>query len=63
MISSLQSAEGDCGAYIGAIGERQAISRDGPDCPAGNRCPELPQFHTDEPSLKPASRFHSRCQE
>jgi len=29
MISSLQSAEGNCGAYIGAIGERQATSRNG----------------------------------
>jgi hypothetical protein len=24
MISSLRSAEGSCGAYIGAVGERQA---------------------------------------
>ena len=64
MISSLQSAEGNCGAYIGAISERQAISRRSTDdcAPAGNRCPELPQFHEDEPSLKPASRLHSRCQ-
>jgi hypothetical protein len=34
MISSLESAEGNSGAYIGAIGERQAISRDCPDCRA-----------------------------
>jgi hypothetical protein len=29
MILSLQGADGNCGAYIGAIGERQAISRNG----------------------------------
>src|SRR5213595_2909983 len=60
MISSLQSADGNCGAYIDAIGERQAISRIALIAPAGDRCPELPQFHKDEPSLKAASRIHSR---
>src|SRR6266446_5409320 len=63
MISSLQSAEGNCGAYIGAIGERQAIGRNAPDFPSRRSIPGLPQFHKDEPSLKPVSRFHSRCQE
>jgi hypothetical protein len=30
MISSSKSADGSCGAYIGAAGERQAIRRNAP---------------------------------
>src|ERR1700687_1051381 len=63
MISSLKSADGNCGAYIGGIGGRQAISRMLRIVRAGNRGPKLQQFHKDEPSLKQASRFRSRSQE
>src|ERR1700731_5294387 len=59
MISSLKSADRSCGAYIGAIGGRQAIRRNAVDRPAGHRRRELQQFHEDKPSLKPASRFRS----
>src|SRR5258706_1121997 len=62
MISSLKSADGSCGAYIGAIAQRQAIRQSAADCPAADRCPELQQFHEYEPCLKPTSRFHSASQ-
>jgi hypothetical protein len=62
MISSLKSVMGSCGAYIGAIAERQAIRPDAPDRPGSNQCLELRQIHKDEPSLKPTSRFHSPSQ-
>jgi hypothetical protein len=58
MISSLKSADGSCGAYIGAIGERQAILYR----PTGGSKPELQQFHEDEPFLQPASHFRSASQ-
>jgi hypothetical protein len=49
MISSLQSADGSCGAYIGAIAQRQAIRRNAEDGPAAERCLELQQFNEREP--------------
>jgi hypothetical protein len=63
MISSLKSTLfASCGAYIGAIGGRQAIRRNAADRPPGNRRRELQQFHEDEPCLKLASRFCSASQ-
>ena len=65
MISSLKSAGGSCGAYIGAAGERQAIRRATADrragMPATLQCPKLQQFHQDEPFLKRPSGLHSAC--
>src|SRR3977135_662366 len=49
MTSSLKSADGSCGAYIGAIGERQATNRKHRIVPAANRCCELQQFHEGDP--------------
>src|SRR3954462_14335751 len=58
MISSLKSVGGSCGAYIGAIDERQAISPMRRIVPPRPRLGELQRFHEDEPSLKQTSRFH-----
>jgi hypothetical protein len=65
MILSLQSADGECGAYIDAALERQAIRRnaEGPTARAAIKAPrELQQFHQDEPCLKRSSRLRSACQ-
>src|SRR3978361_1087346 len=62
MISSLKSAGGSCGAYIGAVGERQATRRlRGLSAIEGG---QLQQFNQDDPSLTTAwpFRFPSRAQ-
>src|ERR1700694_4922706 len=62
MIFPWISADGRCGAYIGATRERQAILLVAPvSVVPPPRC-ELQQFHEDEPSLKPLSRFRSPAQ-
>jgi hypothetical protein len=62
MISSLKSVDGSCAAYIGAVGERQAIQRNAPDCAGGQSTPVLQQFHEYEPCLKPPSGLRSPFQ-
>src|SRR5229473_3882230 len=62
IISSLQGAKGEL-RRLYRRHRRTASDQPKRPCPAGDRCPELPQFHKDEPSLKPASRLHSRCRE
>src|SRR5947208_2291360 len=59
MITSLRSADGSCGAYIGAFGERQAIRATSADADQSSSEPELQQFHEHEPSLQPVSRLRS----
>ena len=61
----LESADGSCGAYIGAAGERQAIGEMPPIGPTAGSLTraELQQFHQDEPFLKRTSRFRSACEE
>src|SRR5450432_2415437 len=57
MVSSSNSGEiGSCGAYIGAIGQRQATGRTARSRMAAK---ELRQFHEAEPFLKAASGFRS----
>src|SRR3954470_18507383 len=56
MISSLKKGGGSCGAYIGAVGQRQAEAAVPPRTGVKRG---LRQFHQDEPSLKPPWRFRS----
>src|SRR5882757_4436973 len=62
MISSLRSAlTGSCGAYIGAVAQRQAIPRNAAWRP--DRCPKLQQIHEHEPRtivIANASRLPGR---
>jgi hypothetical protein len=69
MILPRKAVMGDCGAYIGAITERQAIKPTAikpnatdldrrSDCGVPQRL-SLTRFHNDEPCLKQASRRHS----
>src|SRR5207253_3112478 len=62
MISSLQSVGGE----LRRLYRRDRRTASDPAmlriARAGNRRPELQQFHEDEPSLKPMSRLHSPSQ-
>jgi hypothetical protein len=68
MILPRKAVMGDCGAYIGAITERQAIKPSdqaechGPRSEIGlwrSAALTLMRFHNDEPGLKQTSRRHS----
>jgi hypothetical protein len=64
MILPRKAVMGDCGAYIGAITERQAIKPNATDLDrrSDSGVPQrltLTRFHNDEPCLKQTSRRYS----